>query len=357
MPAEGTDVPRPLVVAASYGWRLLVCAAALALLGWVALQLFVIVIPVVIALFLAAALEPLVSRLRRRGWPSPVAAIAVFVGTLVVLASVLVWIGSAVAGEFDEVGDRVSEGVEEVEEWLTDGPLDLSEKQLEDFRRRVGQAVRSGGEAGGLWQKAAGPARAALEAVGGFVLLLFTLFFLLKDGERIGAWLLERSPPSYREDMVVVATRARMVMRQFLLGTALTGVIDAALIAIALLVLGVPLVLPLAVLTFLSAFVPIVGATLAGAVAALVALVTNGPGAALAVVGATIVVQQVEGNVLQPVVMDRVIHLHPLVTTWAVGGGLVIGGLVGGFLAVPLVATLVQVGSYYRWRGPISSTA
>ena len=347
---SGPEVPRPLAVAASYSWRLLVCAAALTLLGWVALQLFVVVIPVVIALFLAAALEPLAARLRRRGWPPLAAAVVVFVGSLAVLAAVVVWIGSSVADEFDQVGERVEEGVDEVEEWLTDGPLDLSEEQLDDFRARIGEAVRSGGEAGGLWQKVAGPARAALEAAGGFVLLLFTLFFLLKDGERIGRWLLDRTPDGYREDAVVVARRSRLVMRQFLLGTALTGVIDGALIAIALAVFGVPLVLPLAVLTFLGAFIPIVGATLAGAVAALVALVTNGPGDALAIVAATVVVQQVEGNVLQPLVMDRVIHLHPLVTTWVVGAGLLVGGLVGGFLAVPLTAALVQVASFYRWR-------
>jgi predicted PurR-regulated permease PerM len=164
-------------------------------------------------------------------------------------------------------------------------------------------------------------------------------------------WLRDRVPPHDQDDAVALTSRARRIMRQYLIATALTGLIDGVLIAIALWVLGVPLVVPLAVLTFLGGFVPIVGATVAGLVAAVVALVANGLGAALLVVAATVAIQQIEGNLLQPLILERAVRLHPLVTVWAVGAGLLVGGLLGAFLSVPLIAIAVGAGSYYRGRG------
>ena len=204
---------------------------------------------------------------------------------------------------------------------------------------------------GGLAEQAAGQARAAGEVLGGLVLLLFTLFFLLKDGTRITDWLRERIPTDHVDDAVAVTRRARQIMRQYLIATAATGLIDGVLIGIALWVLGVPLVIPLAVLTVLGGFIPIVGATVAGLVAAVVALVANGVGSALLVVAATIAVQQIEGNLLQPLILERAVKLHPLVTVWAVAAGLVVGGLLGAFLSVPLLAIAVGFGSHYRNRG------
>ncbi|MDQ4089933.1 MAG: AI-2E family transporter, partial [Actinomycetota bacterium] len=167
---------------------------------------------------------------------------------------------------------------------------------------------------------------------------------------RMAAWFKERIAPAQRDDAVAIAGRARRIMRLYLVATALTGLIDGVLIAIALLVLGVPLVLPLAVLTFLGGFFPLVGATVAGLIAALVALVDGGFTTALLVVGATILVQQIEGNLLQPLILERAVRLHPLVTVVAVGAGLLVGGLLGAFLSVPLVAIGAQTANYYRMR-------
>lgn len=146
-------------------------------------------------------------------------------------------------------------------------------------------------------------------------------------------------------------------MRQYVLATAATGCIDGVLIGIALWLIGVPLVIPLAVLTFLGGFVPLVGATVAGLVSAVVALVAKGLGAALLVVAATIAVQQVEGNLLQPLILERAVRLHPLVTVWVVAAGLVVGGVLGAFLSVPLAAITVAVGSHYRRRSARPSSA
>ena len=342
-------VPIVLAGAAAWSWRILVIAAALALVVFVLIQLYVVVVPVVLALFLAAVLEPFAAWLRARRWPPALAATTVFLGALAALALLLFWIGASVATQFEDVGDQLEEAVADAKEWAQKDPLNLTPERVNELETSIRDAVR--GASGGLARQAAGRAQLAGEFFGGLVLLLFTLFFLLKDGARMGRWLGERVPRAQQHDAVALTSRTRDIMRQYVVATAATGFIDGVLIGIALWVLGVPLVVPLAVLTFLGGFIPIVGATVAGLVAAAVALVAKGAGAALLVVAATIAVQQIEGNLLQPLILERAVRLHPLVTVWAVAGGLVIGGLLGAFLSVPIVAIAVAVGTHYR--GPV----
>ena len=340
----GVKVPALLVAAAAWSWRLLLVGAAGTMIVFVLIQLYVVVVPVILALFLAAVLEPLVARLRRHGWPPVLATAVVFFGALAVLVLLFFWIGSAVAEELNDVGDRAQEGVQEIRNWLQGDPLNLSPERLDQLQEDLRNSLGSGGGGGGL----AKGARTVSEVFGGTVLLLFTLFFVLKDGFRMADWFKERTPPAQRDDAVELAGRARRIMRLYLVATGLTGLIDGVLIAIALLVLGVPLVLPLAVLTFIGGFFPLIGATVAGLLAALVALVDGGFTTALLVVAATIAVQQIEGNLLQPLILERAVRLHPLVTVVAVGAGLLVGGLLGAFLAVPLVAIAAQTANYYR---------
>ncbi len=345
---RAVKVPFVLAGAAAWGWRILVSAAALALIVVVLIQLYVVVVPVVLALFLAAVLEPAVAWLRARRWPPALAAATVFVGSLTALVLLLGWIGTSVANQFDDVGEQFREGIESVKRWAEGEPLNLPRQRVDQLEADVRSTIRTA--TGGVAERAVGRARAAGEVLGGVVLLLFTLFFLLKDGARMGEWLRRRVPSTYRSDAVALTTSARQVMRQYVLATAATGFIDGVLIGIALWVLGVPLVFPLALLTFLGGFIPIVGATAAGLVSAVVALVTGGFGTALLVVAATVAVQQIEGNVLQPLILERAVRLHPLVTVWAVAAGLVVGGLLGAFLSVPLVAIAVGTASHY-WGG------
>ena len=354
--SPGVDVPNPsdqdrvkvptlVIGAAAWSWRLLVIGAAATMIVYVLIQLYVVVVPVILALFLAAVLEPLVARLRRHGWPPALATVVVFFATLAVLVSLFTWIGSNVADELDDVGERAERGVEEVRNWLQGEPLNLSPERLDQLEESLTSGFGSGGS-GGLVRRA----RDVTEALGGAVLLFFTLFFVMKDGFRMAAWFKERIAPGQRDDAVEITSRARRIMRLYLVATAVTGLIDGLLIGIALFVLGVPLVLPLAVLTFLGGFFPIVGATVAGLIAALVALVDGGFTTALLVVGATILVQQIEGNLLQPLILERAVRLHPLVTVVAGGAGLLVGGLLGAFLSVPLVAIGAQTANYYRTR-------
>lgn len=348
---ERVKVPFVVALLGAWGWRIVAGTAALAILWFALLQLYVVVVPAVLALFVASVLEPLAARLRGRGLPRSLAATIVFVGALAVMVSVVGWIGSSVANQFSDVGQQVDDATVEIQDWLEDGPLNLSTARIEELRDGIGDLVSTGGsDGGGVAAGALKGARTATEVFGGIVLLLFTVFFLIKDGERMGAWFLARIPDAYVEDAEVVTRRARYIMQKYLVATALTGLIDAVMIGIALAILGVPLVLPLAVLTFIGGFFPIVGATLAGLVAALVALVDGGVTTSLIVVAVTIGVQQVEGNVLQPLILERAVKLHALVTVWAVAAGLVIGGLLGAYLAVPLIALGVNIASFYRWR-------
>jgi predicted PurR-regulated permease PerM len=323
-------------------------AAATAVVAVVLTELYVVVVPVILALFIAAVLEPFVSWLRRHGWSATLAATLVFVVTLSLVVGLGVWIVSSVTSQFSDLGTQLDQGIDSAKDWAQKSPLNLTQTRVEQIEADARDALKS--SSGGFASQALSQALAAANILGGLVLLLFTLFFVLKDGEHMASWLRNRIPPERCGDVVTLTNRARKVMRQYVLATAATGLIDGVLIGMALFVLGVPLYVPLALLTFLGGFIPLLGATLAGLVSAVVALGANGPGTALLVVAATIVVQQVEGNVLQPLILERAVKLHPLLTVSAVAGGLIVGGLLGAFLSVPLLAIAVEIGSYYRAR-------
>lgn len=352
---EDDPVPTLLVGLAAWSWRILVVTAAAVLVGFVLLKLAVIVVPVTLALFLAAVLEPVAAWLREHGWHRALAAAAVFLGALGVLVAAVAWISTSVAGEFGEVGDQVTQGVAEIREWVQ-REFDIPPERLTQIENSVRDAFQTSG-GGGLARNVVGGARVAAQVAGGMVLTLFTLFFLIKDGESMGAWILGRTPASYREDVRVAANASADVMRQYLKATAITGLIDAVLIGLALWAVGVPLVLPLSVLTFIGGFFPIIGAFVAGLFATLVALVSGGPADAIIVLGATVAVQQVEGNLLQPLILGPAVRLHSLITVLAVAAGLAVGGLLGAFLSVPLLAIAVRIGHFYRTRNLVLESA
>jgi predicted PurR-regulated permease PerM len=322
----------------------LLAVVALAVLAVTRLTL--IVIPVLIALVLAAAISPLVQWLRRRGAPSMLAT-WVSLGALVGVLALVVWaVVRAVVAQWDELADSAVDGIAKLQSMVSGLPFEITEEQLREAQDAVqgllaSDAVGAGALAG---------LSATANFVTGFFLMVVVLFFFLKDGPRIWEFLLRPFEGERYERGRRIGTKTVQTLGGYVRGTAIVAAVDAVGIGIGLAVVGVPLVLPLSVLVFLLAFIPLVGATLAGALAALVALVALGPVQALVVVAVVVAVNQLEGNLLQPVVMARSLQLHPLVILVALTAGTVLAGITGAVLAVPIAASIW--GAVQVWDGP-----
>jgi putative heme transporter len=337
-------VPYGVRAAADWTWRLLVIAAGLALVGWFAWEMRVVIFPVVAAVLIAALLAPGVRRLRRAGLNRGLSAAAVVVVFLVVVVGLLSLVGEAVGDQFTEVADRAEAGLQAIQAWLAGPPFNLSAEQFQDWLDRVVESIGQNREA--ITAGALSTATLAVELVAGILLGLFSLIFFLYDGDRIWAWLVRMLPRNARERVFTAGQLAWLTLTQYVRGTVLVALFDATFISILLLVLGVPLALPLGLLVFFGAFVPLVGAFVTGALAVLVALVANGWLQALIVLVGIIAIQQLEGHVFQPFVLGRMVRVHPLAVVIAVALGAYAAGIIGAVVAVPLVAVANTVASY-----------
>ncbi|WP_084598603.1 AI-2E family transporter [Actinoplanes subtropicus] len=337
-PSVDDGLPRGVRTAGAWSWRLILFVAAAYLLIRVVGVLRVVVIPVVVALLLAAMLEPIAAALRRRGVNRSLAAGLVLVTGLVAVFGGLTLIVQTFLFQLDDLSAQVADGLDEVQNWLVRGPMHLSQTQLSDGLDRLQKSITDNQSA--LTSGALSTAATLGEVVAGFFLVLFTLFFYLRDGGQIWSFVCRLLPHGARIPVARAGHYSWHTLVSYVRATVLVAFVDAAGIGIGLAVLRVPLALPLAALVFLGAFIPVVGATLTGAIAVLVALVTVGPVKALIVLGVVIAVQQLEGHVLQPLIMGRAVALHPLAVILSIATGVVVAGIVGGLVAVPLLAVL-----------------
>ncbi|HSK36684.1 MAG TPA: AI-2E family transporter [Actinomycetota bacterium] len=333
---ERPAAPAALHHAGAVGWRVLVLLVLTYLIARFLVRLQLVVVPVIVALFLTAVLLPPVDWLRDRGWPSAAATAAVLLAAVLGLAGAGYLLAVQVIPQLGQLSGQVSDSVDQLQDWLISGPIGLSQDQLLDLLERGQQELQERSDM--LVQRALGWTTLLVELVAGALFAVVLAFFFLKDGRRmVDAAMARVGGPAGRR-LRPAGRRAWDTMGGYLRGVAVVGVVDGALIGLALVLLGVPLALPLAVLTAVGAFLPIVGAVVAGALAALVALVSKGPVTALVVVGVTVLVQQLEGNLLQPVVMGRSLDLHPVAVMLALSVGGILGGIVGAVLAGPVVA-------------------
>ncbi|WP_254678646.1 AI-2E family transporter [Arthrobacter sp. 24S4-2] len=306
------------------------------------LQIRLLVIPVLIALILAAAIAPFVNFLKRRGLPAAAATGVAFVALLVVLAGVATVIVFSVRSQWNDLATQASSGLDQLQSFLLNGPIPVDPEQIEQARSAVvdfaaSSQVRSGAITG---------LSVITEFLAGASLVVVILFFFLKDGTGIWNFFLRPYTGAREAKLRRSGTRTIQVLGDYVRGTAIVALVDTVAIGTALLVLQVPLAIPLAIIVFIGAFVPIVGATVAGILAALVALVASGPVVALIVVIVVIAVNQLEGNLLQPVVMGKSLQLHALVILLALTAGTILAGIIGAVLSVPLAAVvwaIVQV--------------
>jgi predicted PurR-regulated permease PerM len=321
---------------------LLTTAVALWLLG----RMWSVVWPLVIALLLTTLTWPPVRFLRRHGWPPALAASVVTVLFLLVAAGTVVLIAMPVAAQSGDLATGVLNGIQQVREWASGPPLNIGDDEVS---KALDTAIaRAQDSVGSIVTVTVSGVGTVVNGVVTTVLALFLMFFFLKDGPRFLPWLTRQLPGRFRVDVPVVAERSWETLGAFVRSQAFVGLLDAVFIGLGLWMVGVPLVLPLAVLTFVSAFVPIVGALFAGFVAVLIALVSNGPTDALIVLAIIVAVQQLEGNVFQPMVQSRGLGLHAAVVLLAVTLGGSLAGIVGSLLAVPAAALLSVIWNYLR---------
>ncbi len=351
---DHAPVPAALRQAAAVGWRVLVLLVLAYLAVRFLARLRLVVVPVIVALFLTAMLLPPVDWLRRRGWPSAAATTAVLLLAVLGLGAAGYLLAVRVIPQLGQLSGQVTDSVDQLQSWLVSGPLGLSQAQLLDLLERGQAELQERSDM--LVQRALGWTTLLLELVAGALFAVVLTFFFLKDGHRMVDAALVRVGGDTGRRLRAAGRRAWDTMGGYLRGVAIVGAVDGALIGLALFLLDVPLALPLAVLTAFGAFFPIVGAVTAGVLAALVALVSQGPVTALVVVAVTVAVQQLEGNLLQPVVMGHSVDLHPVVVMVALSVGGILGGIVGAFLAVPVVAVAVAGVGAWADAGPGQQT-
>ncbi len=338
-------VPVFLRVGAAWAWRFCVVAAAIAIVVWLAARLRIVLVPLFVSIILTALFAPIVGLLDRV-MPRLAATWTALLGVLGGLAGLTYVLQQPVVDAVSDLRSQWDDAVVEIKRWLVEGPFGIDADRVDSTFRELGATASR--IASGLFDQPASAARLAAEIVAGVLLTLVLTFFFLKDGASMWNWFLDRIQPVRRPTVDRSGRAAFRSIQGWIRGVAITGLVDGVLIGAVLLVLGVPAAIPLAVITFFASFFPVVGATAAGALATAVALTTEGPGTAVIVAVAVLVIQQVEGDVLLPLVMYKQTSLHPVVVLLALAAGAAIAGFVGAIVSVPITAALSAAGSAAR---------
>jgi putative heme transporter len=335
---DDTEVPHSLRIGAAWSWRLIV----IGLVGWALLRFIgiisIVVIPLAIALLLSALLAPAVGWLFRLKLPRSLATFLVMIGGLAAVAGTLTLVVTQFVDGLPQLTSNASAGVRQIQEWARTGPLHLSDAQVNQAIDSAQNWVNSNTTS--LTATGVATAATLFEVLTGALLALFATFFFLRDGRKIWRFIVRLFPVNARWSLADAGEASWSTLGSYVRATVLVAFIDAVGIGLALVILDIPFPFPLAALVFLGAFIPIVGASISGAVAILVALVDKGWIIALILLGAVIFVQQLEGHVLQPLIMGRAVAIHPLVVIIGIASGVVLAGIIGALVAVPIIAVL-----------------
>ncbi|MFY1696273.1 AI-2E family transporter [Solwaraspora sp. WMMA2101] len=335
---DDADVPHALRLAAAWSWRLIV----IGIVGWALLAVIgrvrIVVIPLLVALLLAALLAPAVGWLLRARVPRTLATAVVLIAGLAGVVGTLTMVVNEFITGLPDLSVKASAGISQIQDWMRTGPLNMSDGQLDQYIEAGQNWINENTQT--LTSGAVSTAGTVVELFTGALLVLFATFFFLRDGQKIWRFMVGLFPTGARWRVDDAGRASWLTLVAYVRATVLVAFIDAVGIGIFLVLFDIPFAFALAALVFLGAFIPIVGATLSGAVAILVALVDSGWVTALIILGVVIGVQQLEGNVLQPLIMGRAVAIHPLAVVLAVTAGMVLAGIVGALVAVPLIAVL-----------------
>lgn len=341
---------RAVVIDGAFGsmqrWslRIVSIAAAAFVIGWAIGHLWMVLFPVSMALIVSTVLAPPVSFLRKRGFPAGLAAALVMVTFVAAVTIVIAVLTPQVAGQAPAIASQASSGLIRVRDWLTDGPLNLTDGQLTRAIEAVQDRLQD--SAAAISSGALSTVSAATNVVINLVIVLMLTFFFIKDGHKFVPWVRTLGGRRAGEHTAEVLGRVWGTLGGFIRTQTLVAAIDAVIIGIGLAILGVPLAIPLAVITFFGGYIPIIGAFVSGALAVLVTLVTNDPKDALIALIIVVAVQQLEGNVLSPWLQGKNMNLHAAVVLLSVTAGGTMFGVTGAFLAVPVAAATAELLRY-----------
>jgi predicted PurR-regulated permease PerM len=348
--AREPQVPRLLQRAAAWAWRLLLIGLLIFVAFRLAIALRLVVLPCIAALLLTALLQPLTARLRQAGLPGLAATWCTVLLAVALIAGIVTLTADRVSADYPTLVSEVKHTAAQVQTSLAGPPFHISSRRLQQWtgdvvtflsqhKSMVAGTVVTGG-------------KIFLELLTGLVLMLFITFFLLKDGDRIWRWLVSGLRPEARQRADRAGTAAWQALVNYMRGTTAVAAIHAVVIGLALWLLGVPLLLPLVILVFVAAFVPLVGILVAGALAIVVTLGTKGWIAALILLAVFLLENQVESHLLQPLVVGRVVRLHPLAIILVLAVGGIIAGIAGAIVAVPAAASICKAWPYLRRDPP-----
>jgi predicted PurR-regulated permease PerM len=331
-------IPKGIDIAAAWSWRLLLIAGASALGIWVLRYFSEVTIPIAIAVLLTALSAGAVNWLSQHKVPRLIATFVVVIAIFAILFGLLTLVGQQLASQLDDLKASVIAGISQLQEWARSGPLGLSDAQLQTWIDQAKAAISSSDTS--LLHRVTEVGLRIGHMVAGFFITLFATFFFLYEGDRIWSWIVVLFPRASRDRINSSGHTAWGSLTAFVRATVVVALADALGVMVAAWILGVPLTFAIGVLVFLGAFIPIIGALIAGSVAVLVALVAQGPWVALFMLAAVVIVQQTESHVLQPFLMGKFVRLHPLAIIIAIAAGVVVAGIVGALIAVPLAACL-----------------
>jgi predicted PurR-regulated permease PerM len=337
------QIPHGMEVASAWSWRFLVIVLAIIVIVRTLVFFQLLLVPVVIAVLICALVVPTTDAMAIV-MPRGLAAMLSLLGVIAVVAGLLALVGQQLASGFDDLANQVSDALGQIQDWLRTGPLHISQTELDDAIAGAQAWITS--DNAHLAGRLAAVGATVGHVLAGFFVVLFTTYFLLYQGDLIWSWIVRLFPRDTREVVDGSGRAAWVSLTAFVRATVVVAFVDAVGITAVALILRVPLALPIGVLVFLGSFVPIVGATVSGSVAVLVALVAHGPLVAAFMLLGVIGVQQLEAHVLQPFLLGHAVSLHPLAVILAVSAGVVAAGIVGALIAVPVAAMLNTIVKY-----------
>lgn len=353
---DAAEVPAGLSIAAAYSWRMIVVLGLVAVLIYLVITLKYIVIPFLIAILVGALLVPVINFLVRKKWPRWLAVTVTLVGFLAVVSGLVVVVVAQVRSGMPALQTQSATAYANLLDYLRSSPLQLSDQDLDGYLSDIFSAVQRDSQA--LVSGILSVGSTAGHVLTGLLLSIFATIIVLIDGKNVWAWTVRLFPRKARNAVDGAGVAGWLTLTTFVKVQIFVAAVDAVGIGLGAWILGLfyggfPLVIPIAVAVFMGSFIPIVGALVTGALAVFIALVFLGPLPAVIMLGIVLLVQQLEGHILQPLIMGTAVKVHPLAVVFAVAAGSFIAGIPGALFAVPLVAVVNVMTKYIAsgsWR-------